>query len=269
MQETPVQLLEEDFRKLFHPKSKRVSFLDIFFNLFRSLIYFFILYGFFFVLINSPAYITKLKYFWRTEVQNREIPKSDNNLTLLKPASVITPTIPTMPNGQSIDQFLLSHVPNNHVVIPKINVDAPVTWEAPEDTILADLEKGLAQYQGTALPGENGNVFVVGHSSNYWWDKGLFNQVFALLDKVNNGDRIYVTYNNKPYVYQVESIKVVKPNDIEVLNPTDHSVITLMTCTPVGTTLNRLIVQAKQIYPTSNTKSNTKTISPNSLPAVR
>jgi sortase (surface protein transpeptidase) len=34
-----------------------------------------------------------------------------------------------------------------------------------------------------------------------------------------------------------------------VLNPTDEPTLTLITCTPVGTSKNRLIVTARQIVP--------------------
>ncbi len=268
-EEEPLQLLEEDLIKLFHPRKKRVHFWAGIWNFTRSLVYFALLYSFFFFSINSPAYLSRITYFWNNTVNAQN--NKNGDLKTLDPATKITPKNqePTMPNGESVASFLLAHVADNHLVIPKIGVNAPITWNSPEETVLKDLEKGVAHYQGTALPGENGNVFISGHSSNYWWDKGLYNHVFTLLDKLSMGDRIYVNYNNKPYVYQVESIKTVKPTDITVLNPTDHSVITLMTCTPVGTTLNRLIVQARQIYPASNKPASTKTVSPSQLPAVR
>lgn len=270
MQEQPVQLLEEDLIRLFNPRHKKISFWAVGWNLTRSLVYFFLLYSFFFLSINSPAYLAKFGYFWNNSVHSQNIGKNDN-LNLLKPAnqSGSDNQDPTLPDGETISSFILNHVSDNHLVIPKINVDAPVIWNSPEANVLQDLQKGVAHYQGTSLPGENGNVFISGHSSNYWWDKGLYNHVFTLLDKMEVGDRIYINYNNKPYVYQVESIKTVKPTDITVLNPTDHSVVTLMTCTPVGTTLNRLIVQARQVYPASNKPSTKKTINTNQLPAVR
>jgi len=155
------------------------------------------------------------------------------------------------------------------LIIPKISVNAPITWESPVNRILDDLKNGVSHYGGTALPGERGNIFITGHSSNFWWDPGKFKQVFVLLDKLTEGDRIYLSYENQPYVYKVITKKIVKPTQIEVLDPTDQSIISLMTCTPVGTTINRLIVQAVQIYPPTIKKNSTRSVLPDSLPAVR
>ncbi|PJA20606.1 hypothetical protein COX60_01265, partial [Candidatus Berkelbacteria bacterium CG_4_10_14_0_2_um_filter_35_9_33_12] len=65
---------------------------------------------------------------------------------------------------------------------------------------------------------------------------------------------------------------VVSPKEVEVLNPQDHSLVSLMTCYPVGTTLNRMIVQARQIYPTENPTINfeiPEDLLSNQLPAIR
>jgi sortase (surface protein transpeptidase) len=37
---------------------------------------------------------------------------------------------------------------------------------------------------------------------------------------------------------------VVKPNRVDLLQSSDHNMLTLMTCVPVGTAWNRLIIQA-------------------------
>lgn len=273
MHEPPFQILEDDLKKLFKQPKHGPGFWDITWSLVKGTAGFLFLYGFFFLLINIPAYSIKTNYYWKTIVLGEQVDSKDSRqLKLLQPAqtkSIPVDTEPLAPNGQKLSDFLRGHVGNNHLLIPGISVKAPIVWNSPEDRILEDLHNGVAHYQGTALPGENGNVFIVGHSSNYWWDKGQYNQVFALLDKVKEGDRLYVNYNNTPYVYQVESIKTVQPSDIEVLNPTDHSVLTLMTCTPVGTTLNRLIVQAKQIYPKSTVGTNQKPVNTTQLPAIR
>ena len=64
------------------------------------------------------------------------------------------------------------------------------------------------------------------------------------------GDTIYVNYNSKRYIYQITGTKVVKPTDVEALHiGTDKPRITLITCTPLGTALNRLLVFADQISP--------------------
>lgn len=150
------------------------------------------------------------------------------------------------------------NLPDNDLFIPKINVLAPVTWNVKESQILPDLNKGLVHFQDTALPGENGNVFVAGHSSNYWWTKSDFNRVFALLPELTIGDAIYLKYLDKKFIYQVTEVQTVGPKDVSVIAPTENPILTLMTCVPVGTSQKRLIVKAKQIAPASNSITTPK-----------
>lgn len=89
-----------------------------------------------------------------------------------------------------------------------------------------------------------GNVFIFGHSSNYPWIKSEYNDVFVLLDSLENGDEIIVYYNQQKFVYRVTDRVIVKPGDTKLLrsrNP-DKKEISLMTCWPVGTALERLII---------------------------
>lgn len=270
-----IQLLEEDIKKLFSPGPKKPNFWDLIWALFKSTVWFGILFVFFFIVINFPAFSIKANFYIKTVILGQEIDnKTTRPLKILQPlarsSEVDLNSNADTSTGQSVEEFLKSNIKNNYLIIPSIGVSAPVIWDSPINNIINDLKNGLAHYAGTAKPGENGNVFITGHSSNYWWDTGQFKQIFALLDKIKLEDRIYINYNNQPYVYLVESIKVVKPSQIEVLNPSDHSIVTLMTCTPVGTTVNRLIVQAKQIYPkTNNIKTLPINISPTELPPVR
>jgi len=92
-------------------------------------------------------------------------------------------------------------------------------------------------------PGNFGNFFLTGHSSYYAWDKGRFKDVFALLHEVKVGDLVEVYWEGKKYVYKIKAEEVVSPTAVEVLNqPKDKFLLTLMTCTPVGTNKNRLIL---------------------------
>jgi len=135
------------------------------------------------------------------------------------------------------------------IIIPKINVDAPVIYMENTDNkqILEDIKHGVGHYPNTALPGRVGNVFMTGHSSYYWWSGGEYNQVFVLLDKLTPGDLIYIYHDGRKYIYRVSKSFVVSPNQVDVLEQSNEPILTLMTCTPLGTNLRRLIVQADLI----------------------
>lgn len=102
----------------------------------------------------------------------------------------------------------------------------------------------MVRYPGTARPGEAGNAFIFGHSSNYPWIPSDYNDVFALLDTLENGDEIIVYYDQQKYVYRITDRAIVEPGDTDVLSARDPSKkeISLMTCWPVGTALERYII---------------------------
>lgn len=150
--------------------------------------------------------------------------------------------------------------PDDRVIIPRIDKNVPVVkvssqnlikrdWGALETDIQEALRYGVVHYPGTAEPGENGNVVITGHSSYFAWDPGRFKDVFALLHEVVVGDTIIVYHNQKKYFYQVYDKQVVTPDKIDILTQKGENRLTLLTCTPVGTNLKRLVIFAK---PTKN-----------------
>lgn len=139
----------------------------------------------------------------------------------------------------------------NTISIPKINIQAPVLYEPSiqEANIQRALQDGVVHYGNTAVPGQNGNVAIFGHSSNDWWEPGSFKFVFVLLDKLSPGDQLTIDYQSRRYTYEVTGSRIVEPTDVGVLNPTATPTLTLITCSPPGTSLRRLVVTAKQVSP--------------------
>jgi len=147
----------------------------------------------------------------------------------------------------------------NRIVIPKIWKNIPlveikqqnVSWVSElNDIFMEELENGVIRYPGSAKPWEEGNSFIFWHSSNNVWEEGDYNDVFALLDNVDFEDEVIVYYGQEKYVYKISDKDVIRPGDVSVLksDSADRSQITLMTCWPIGTTLNRLIVRWELIH---------------------
>jgi LPXTG-site transpeptidase (sortase) family protein len=148
--------------------------------------------------------------------------------------------------------------PDDRIIIPRINKNVPIInvstenllkrdWDALEKDIQEALRSGVVHYPGTAQPGEHGNVVITGHSSYFVWDPGRFKDVFALLHEVVVGDTILIYRNQEKYVYQVYKKEIVTPDQVNVLTQQGEDRLTLITCTPVGTNLKRLIVLAKPV----------------------
>ena len=147
------------------------------------------------------------------------------------------------------------------LIIPKINVDVPVIYGIGPDhsSQMAAMEKGVAHFSipgANSKPGELGNTVLSGHSSNDLFDGGDYKFIFAQLDKLQIGDTIYANYEGVRYSYVVTKKEVVKPTQVnKLVYPTDKPVMTLITCTPLGTSIDRLLVTAEQISPDPTTAS--------------
>jgi LPXTG-site transpeptidase (sortase) family protein len=135
--------------------------------------------------------------------------------------------------------------------IPKIEVNTPVVIprEVTKQGILASLEEGVGLYPGSAGIGAPGRAVVLGHSSRASWYRGEYAYIFALLHKLEEYDKFYVTGGGKKYTYQVFANKVMTPQEANAFlatTPSD-SEIDLVTCYPVGSASKRTIIQAKLI----------------------
>jgi len=143
----------------------------------------------------------------------------------------------------------------SRLIIPKINVDVPVTYDVGTDNAsqMKAMEGGLAHFPiagASSHPGEIGNTVLAGHSSNDLFDVGDYKFIFAQLEKLSVGDTIYANYNSKRYTYTVTRTETVKPTEVnKLVYATDKPVLTLITCTPLGTALNRFLVTAEQVSP--------------------
>ncbi len=140
------------------------------------------------------------------------------------------------------------------LVIDKINVNEiiyPNIDPFNKTSYLPILHKGLAHAKGSSLPSQDGNIFIFGHSSDNPFSITRYNTSFYLLDKLQTGDQIKLYHQDQEYLFQVTSKQTVKPYQVEFLTQnspqsTSQQLI-LQTCTPVGTSINRLLVFATPI----------------------
>lgn len=143
------------------------------------------------------------------------------------------------------------------ITINNISVNAPIIFDEKqidETSFQLALRRGVVHYPYTAVPGQAGNVVIFGHSSGQVWAPGEYKFVFSRLEKLAPGYKLFIDYRGVRYSYEVTGTKVVPPTDVSVLRQTKDNTLTLITCTPVGTDKNRLIVSAEQIDPVPETK---------------
>lgn len=128
-----------------------------------------------------------------------------------------------------------------NISIPKLDIRY-----AHVSTIDTDLSSHLIHYTNTPLPPEKGNAVIFGHSTLPQLFKATdYKTIFANLHTLEPSDIITVTIEGKEYTYRVESLTITTPDDTTVFTQDiNKSYITLITCTPPGTTWKRLIVKA-------------------------
>ena len=147
----------------------------------------------------------------------------------------------------------------SRLMIPKINVNVPIIFGCGMDQASQRrcMRQGIMHFAvsgANAVPGENGNFAVSGHSSNDAFGGGDFKFIFSQLPRMTDGDLAYVNYEGVRYTYVVREIIVVDPDDVQSLRIGDERpVMTLITCYPIGTARQRMLIFMDQIAPLPDT----------------
>lgn len=137
------------------------------------------------------------------------------------------------------------------MAIPVLGIqDLVITHPADtrtQDGVLAPLKKGVGHL--FAYPGMGGKIMVYGHSSSYPWDLSPFTKIFRTINKISVGNKIYVTYDGKLYVYQVTGKKAVPANDKATFEPDNNGEkLILYTCWPPDSITQRYLVTAEPVH---------------------
>jgi sortase A len=122
------------------------------------------------------------------------------------------------------------------VEIPRLLLSAVVIEGVDKTT----LRRAVGHIPGTALPGEPGNVGLAGHRDTF----------FRPLKDLKLKDRIRFSTLGGNFNYEVESLRIVEPDNVGVLASSGENVLTLVTCYPfhyVGPAPQRWIVRARQV----------------------
>jgi sortase A len=138
------------------------------------------------------------------------------------------------------------------LVIERIGVNAPIVADvsvSDEKAYIEALKNGIAHASSSKYPSKKpGNVYLFAHASVNFWRLGKYATVFNLLRKLDLGDRVHVFYKGEPYIYEVVNKEVMKGwNTYPITRPVVEPILTLQTCDPPGTTINRLVVTAKLV----------------------
>ena len=118
------------------------------------------------------------------------------------------------------------------LVVPRMGVDCMIVDGVDYET----LKRGPGLYDYAQLPGYgNPNVSIAGH-------RDIHGSPFYYIDKLTDGDYLYLVWQEKVYIYTYQQTKIVKANDWSPIYSGEESLLTLTSCDPIGTSWNRIIV---------------------------
>lgn len=173
------------------------------------------------IIIISYALIAK---YWTMHVQNNMISKYEQQIKKVKHKKN---------NIQPLSKEEYGTI--GILVIPKIKLKVAIN----EGIDLNTLKYAVGHFKNTAMPGQVGNFCIAGHRSY------TYGEYFNRLDEIKTGDEMTVQTVKGNFKYKVYNIKVVLPENTQVLDPTTFASMTLVTCTPLRVGTHRLIVKCK------------------------
>lgn len=103
----------------------------------------------------------------------------------------------------------------------------------------------VGHYRTTAKAGEKGNAVFSGHVASRNWGN-----VFINLYKIEIADEVEVHTQDAVFTYSVNRVRLVRPTQIDVMDPTADATLTIITCggdwlTDSQDYSHRLVVSAK------------------------
>jgi sortase A len=145
-------------------------------------------------------------------------------------------------NSSARDLSIPSGGPLGRIEIASIGLTAMIQ----EGTGRQTLQRGVGHIVGTSLLGASGNIGLAGHRDTF----------FRQLRNIHEGAEITLTTLEGSFLYRVDQISIVEPEDSQVLLDSGENLLTLVTCYPfsyVGPSPKRFIVRAHQVSTTPTT----------------
>ena len=188
-----------------------------------------------FVLLDARLFQANQSRRFQQEL-SRLKPHIISDQSLQEPSISLRPAEADPVRAERIDVAGMGGTPLGRIEISKIGLAAMIL----EGTDSRTLRRAVGHIPGTPLPGQQGNVVITGHRDTF----------FRPLRDIRKNDEIRLTTLTGSFRYWVDSIKVVEPEDTEVLDNSDDAILTLVTCYPfyfVGPAPKRFIVRAHSL----------------------
>ena len=126
--------------------------------------------------------------------------------------------------------------------IPSLSIEKAIV-----STTNNNLSANLVHYGGTSVPPNKGNAVIFGHSTlPQLYKVNDYRTIFANLHTLKTHDTLELVIKDVVYTYEIFEISITDPTDTSFFAQNfDNNYLTLVTCTPPGTTWKRLILKAR------------------------
>jgi LPXTG-site transpeptidase (sortase) family protein len=201
------------------------------------------------VLAEYEAIVTRQVLNFRLQalaLKNRNLKLNEGSIEVVKRDENGNPIKEEKPDFEVVDTSTPALL-----FIPKIDKkEIPIQWgsKGTEDEFQKLLESGVVHYPGTSMPGDTGNSYISGHSSDFNFKPGNFKDTFARLDELEPDDKIEVITTMKDgskrkLIYSVTGKNIYTATDQKQFEGKTRAEVSLSTCWPVGTSEKRLVVK--------------------------
>lgn len=135
------------------------------------------------------------------------------------------------------------------ITIPKLNIiNVDVNFASVYDptSAMGILKYGLGNYLNA--PDSRKKMLLFGHSSGYSWDHSNYKTILKEINRLSNGDRIYINYKEKGYAFEIYNSEIIPASQDHILVQNDHfNELALYTCWPPNSIAQRYVVYGKPV----------------------
>lgn len=203
--------------------------------------YFFLVLGITCLGIYSYVYLARALY---QSYESREFDRAPDRVAAVTSADRTTST-GRHAGRSTLESVSLSKRPPSTALIgrlsvPRLHLSVMVREGVDDNT----LQLAAGHIPSTPLPGQFGNVGVAGHRDTF----------FRGLKDLRATDEVRFSTLKGDFIYVVESLMIVEPNNVEVLASSPENMLTLVTCFPFsyfGNAPRRFVARARQVSPST------------------
>ena len=134
----------------------------------------------------------------------------------------------------------------DRIRIPEVGVDSMIERPQSQDVAVLDeaLNRGAVYYPGSGTINV-GNMFIFGHSTGFSVVNNQAYKTFNDLNKLQNGDEIYIDSDGKTFVYRVKNVVLVDESEAYVEFGGTSRMLTISTCNSFGQKQERWVLEAE------------------------